>query len=281
MLARSRIIRINPQVNWQSPQAQGLVAAWPLNDGGGTVARSCCGRLDGTLINSPSWGVSSRGRHASFTAANSQYISCPPATNALINGAARLTVSAVLRRKTAGDTNGVTCRVLGGTNGLFLGFYTDKLYANLRNGAASGSYITLNNTNYTNVIMVFNGAGSTNADKLKMYVNGAPQILTFTLTIPTTIATTGQLAIGGDPTGSVYDNGEISDVRVYNRALSASEVQQIYLRPWELYATPRRLLYAASIDEAYNIWLMGQRAQQVWAAGQRAQQIWTGGHRIL
>jgi len=50
-----------------------------------------------------------------------------------------------------------------------------------------------------------------------------------------TITKTGSIAItssnvriGGHPTGSYYLNGSLDDVRIYNRALSADEIQALY-----------------------------------------------------
>lgn len=60
----------------------------------------------------------------------------------------------------------------------------------------------------------------------QMYTNGLPDGGTFNDSGIGSIATTFPLTIG--QVGSVYFLGDIDDVRIYNRALSAAEVQAIY-----------------------------------------------------
>ncbi len=66
-------------------------------------------------------------------------------------------------------------------------------------------------------------AGTYDGTTLRFYLNGN-QVATGTVsaTIPTS---TGPLSIGGDSGGSQYWTGMIDEVRIYNRALSATEVQ--------------------------------------------------------
>lgn len=72
---------------------------------------------------------------------------------------------------------------------------------------------------------VFDVGGATNQDRAKMWLNGVQQTLTFAGTIPTTAPTfTGRLRIGVRPDNSNYSAGLIDDVRIYNRALTASEI---------------------------------------------------------
>lgn len=80
---------------------------------------------------------------------------------------------------------------------------------------------------------VFDGTQTGNSNRLKVYVNGSQQTLNFEgTTIPATIASSsfpfviGSNAILGDY-GQSW-NGSIDDVRIYNRALLASEVMSIY-----------------------------------------------------
>ncbi|MBU3896763.1 MAG: LamG domain-containing protein, partial [Nanoarchaeota archaeon] len=80
------------------------------------------------------------------------------------------------------------------------------------------------------VVFVYNGAGATNADKLKIYVNGVLKTITFTGTIPTTLTSSTSDMMIGRFTGTLtrYWNGAIDDVAIFNRSLSADEVLQIY-----------------------------------------------------
>jgi hypothetical protein len=83
------------------------------------------------------------------------------------------------------------------------------------------------------VTMVFDGSGATNSDRLKIYVDGQNKTLTFSGTIPaTTNSPAGNLNIGAIDYSSyayVFD-GLIDDVAVYNRAITQTEVTNIYTK---------------------------------------------------
>jgi len=78
------------------------------------------------------------------------------------------------------------------------------------------------------ITAVFNGGGSTNAERMQIYVDGVNQPLNFTGTIPSTITSTSAAMYFGRWSGGTYFNGALDDVRIYNRAFSASEVKQLY-----------------------------------------------------
>jgi hypothetical protein len=44
-----------PKVNPEHPLARGLVAAWPMSDGGGPLARDASGKHDGVIVSAPVW----------------------------------------------------------------------------------------------------------------------------------------------------------------------------------------------------------------------------------
>jgi hypothetical protein len=85
---------------------------------------------------------------------------------------------------------------------------------------------------YRNQLMYAVGTCDTNLDELKFYVNGnLTQTTSFTSTFdiadtPINIGGTGILKYGATYTGWI--NGKIYNLQIYNRALSASEIQQNY-----------------------------------------------------
>jgi len=94
-------------------------------------------------------------------------------------------------------------------------------------GYTSSALIAINEWHH--VVGVFDGSGSSNTDKLKIYVDGAQQSITTASTAPTSAPSmTANLTIGFYNQTPFYFPGKIDDVRVYNRALSASEVLQLY-----------------------------------------------------
>jgi hypothetical protein len=80
-------------------------------------------------------------------------------------------------------------------------------------------------------VMVYDGTKSDNPGRLKLYLNGVEQSLTYSGSILTpTCSNDNHVEIGVDSdlgAGSFW-NGLIDEVRIYDRALSASEVQQLY-----------------------------------------------------
>lgn len=80
----------------------------------------------------------------------------------------------------------------------------------------------LPDTTWTHVAMTWEVGGMTN-----IYVNGI--VDTASILIDTLVSTSTQLNIGGQGTGmSRYFNGKIDDIRIYSRALSATEIGTLY-----------------------------------------------------
>ena len=79
---------------------------------------------------------------------------------------------------------------------------------------------------WRHVAVVYDGSGSNNAARLKIYINGSPISLTFVGTIPATSATISANATLGVVTGSShYWKGGMDEVRVWSRALCQGEIQ--------------------------------------------------------
>jgi hypothetical protein len=95
-------------------------------------------------------------------------------------------------------------------------------------GATTSSVITANT--WFMITMVFDGTQSTNATRLKVYVNGLSQSLTFTGTIPSSISNTLELYWGNyhNYTGGFGLVGYLDEVSVWNRPLTQSEVTTLY-----------------------------------------------------
>jgi len=89
--------------------------------------------------------------------------------------------------------------------------------------AAAG---TLTADTWHNATLIFNGGGATNADRLKLYINGALITLTYTGTIPTQTGTmlSSGLHIGERYNGINYFNGNIDEVSIFDSAIYIGDV---------------------------------------------------------
>ena len=117
---------------------------------------------------------------------------------------------------------------------------------------SDGSFIVYNNRTSTayglsatglvsadtwyNALVVFDGSGATNADRLKLYINGNPISLTFTGTVPTQ---TGTMLIQtmwlGASTGFNFWGleGNIDEVSIFDRVVTPSEIVTLSTAPTE------------------------------------------------
>jgi hypothetical protein len=88
----------------------------------------------------------------------------------------------------------------------------------------------LTNGTWKHVIAVYNSSGSTNADRLKIYIDGIEKILTFQSTIPAALQTLSgaSLKFGGNPSLPGYANVKIDEIKVWNYALDDFAIKADY-----------------------------------------------------
>jgi len=89
----------------------------------------------------------------------------------------------------------------------------------------NGSKAVSNDTNWHYIMMVFDGNGATNPDRIKLYFDGfnvGPLI--FTGTIGSSVACSNNFTIGTRSTG--FSSGLVGEIYIYNRVLIPGEVAQ-------------------------------------------------------
>lgn len=106
-----------------------------------------------------------------------------------------------------------------------------------------GQFVSSDALQWVCYIMVYNGAGATNADRLKAYTNGVPRTLTFTGTIPSATGLINKAVVIGrdDPSNNVFVRAQYNDIAVYNYAMSPEQVVRRY--HWALLSWPGGLPY--------------------------------------
>lgn len=132
--------------------------------------------------------------------------------------------------KSAANTDLYFGSYLAAGNGIWLQWYSDNnIYFNPRNGATSISrYASYSNVgNWVHIAGVYDGTLS-ESERIKIFVNGNQMDVTASGTIESSLSSTvGNSFMIGVAVGN-YSKGKLSDVRVYNRALSTAEVKQLY-----------------------------------------------------
>ena len=224
----------------------GLVGYWPMSEGSGTVVGDFSGNhLSGTLSGSipPSWVAGKFGTALGSHVFGDTVMS---GTANLLKSASAFTLSEwVYSNATpSADTRFIAGKFEGGTTGWGIETSvasfgsTDDFLAFVENGGVDAYGITTTHALQTGkwifVTEVFDGTQSGDSNRLKLYVNGIQQTLNFTHApgIPaTTDTSTFLFSLGdwdnGNGGGAVFD-GNIDDVRLYNRAISATEVANLY-----------------------------------------------------
>ena len=154
----------------------------------------------------------------------SYYVDC--GNDASLDITDALTVSMWIYSPTATTNGGICNKYSGG-----IGFILDTAGSNdlnfmLYDGVNNISCFVagINNKQWNFITAVLSGRC---VDGLKMYVNGSLKTNSDSTTIGS-ITNVGQWIIGYNDRNSVYFKGSISDVRIHNYALNASEIKAYY-----------------------------------------------------
>jgi hypothetical protein len=120
------------------------------------------------------------------------------------------------------------------------------LIAIVSNGSNSYGYTgsgVLSTNVWYHVAMRFSGNESGNANRIQLYVAGVNQTLTFVGTIPTQTASNAASILAGiESVGTYPFNGQLDDIRIYNRALSPQEIALLASRRGIAYEMDRPAL---------------------------------------
>ncbi len=197
--------------------------------GSGLTVYGLVGGIGGTLVNGVGFTSSNNG---SFTFdGTNDYILCDAISQN--NNSSALTWTVWAKRNTSSSYM-TFMQYSGLSSDISLELWNNgTIYFEIGNGDNTYGELSNNSNSWQNVSMVFDGSGVGNAARLKAYINGAQQTLTFTSIIPSTAGSGNTLYIGNTgPFASVNSNlfssGNLGSFQSYNRALSAAEILQNY-----------------------------------------------------
>src|SRR5882724_9543448 len=199
-------------------QVPGLVAAYAFNEGSGTTVADVSGNNNNGTISAATWTTAGKFGSALVFNGTSAQVTVPNATSLQLTTGMTLEVWVF----PTGSLAGWRAVLDKNVDGYYLMASSDP-----NNRPAVGGTWTGGNQNtaaptalalnaWTHLAATFDGA------TVRLYVNGvqvASQAQTSALA-----PTTGTLQIGGDSYGEFFA-GRIDEVRIYNRALSAAEIQ--------------------------------------------------------
>jgi hypothetical protein len=210
-------------------QSAGLVAAYSFDEGTGTTAADSSGNGNtGTLVGGATWSTTAKsGKAAGFDGSNDRIDIADSNSLDLSTG---MTLEAWVRPTANSSYRTVVLKEVSGELAYSL-YAADSDHGARPSGwnrigsvsrFADGTG-TLPLNNYSHIAVTYNGS------TLVFYVNGvATRSTPATGNIQTS---TMPLRIGGNMIWGEYFQGQIDDVRVYNRALSASEIQTDMVTP--------------------------------------------------
>ena len=214
--------------------APGSIVHWKLDDGGGSNAADSSGNnRNGTLMNGPVWTAGRSGLALGLDGVNDYVRTAHAGT---LN-AFPVTVSAWFKTTTAAGTRGLVNKYLSNSyNGYQIFFENGSLcawYLRSKNFYVYDRGTCTMRTNGYNDGLWHHVAFVVDATGGKLYVDGAQRATQPWRGTPGAPTTTQEVRVGHYPGGSgaKYLPGGVDDVRIYNRALSASEVLQLYNVP--------------------------------------------------
>lgn len=119
---------------------------------------------------------------------------------------------------------------------------------NVAGGRNNLSFHTgIDSSQWNSIVVVWNGTQSAS------YVNGR-LIWTNSLPSPGALSSTHRFYVGADPyAGFEYCNGQLDDIRIYNRALSSNEVAQLYATESQVSCSPHRATATATLDSGFVV----------------------------
>lgn len=231
------------------PLARGLISYWPFLEATGDKLQDINRQNVGTLTGmdpATDWIGSGQGMALDFDGTN-DYV----ATGLSLASRPAFTLSGWVARRAS---NSLVYLSGDGGNQVQIGFFSDgNVYVSI-DGANFFSTAS-NSTSLIHVVLTYDGAGAT---KLRFYINGVQVTLSGDTALTTTHASAGNLDIGRRNTGSLFTDGRITRVGVWDRKLETAEIVELCRNSnwWIHRPSPGRFSFEEAAAAATNHFLL-------------------------
>ena len=213
-------------VNITAPPQQGLIAYWLFNEGSGTIAIDSSGNGNTGTINGATWTTGKSGSALQFNGV-SNYVNAGNGASLNING--NITLMAWIKTNSTAE-NVITGRGLTGSsdhtwehdieNGRNTFYWA--------NGYSMGTADSVTGTKLVNDGQWHHVAARANGTRIEVYTDGMYDNGKAKTTKPNSNINL-KVLVGNLPGYSLYFNGIIDEIKIYNRTLSAGEIYTEYL----------------------------------------------------
>jgi chitodextrinase len=204
------------------PSSTSLVGHWSYDQSSGTTLADNSGNgHTGTFAGTPTWTAGKINNGLALD--GSDNVALGNITQ--INNVSKATLATWVKRSAAGAMVHVGKQASNQDFGIEA--YSDgKLYFNASKGSTAFGTVTLNDTAWHHVALVFDGTLTGNANRLKGYVDGVQKTLAFSGTVGTT-TTNSTTAFNIGMMSGEHSNGQVDDTWLYARALNLAEIQDL------------------------------------------------------
>lgn len=198
-----------------------LVAYWKFDEGSGTTVSDSVGTHTGTTVSGPTWVNGHSGKALNFDG-SSDYVRIPHQADLNITG--ELTITAWIYKKSNNGWDEILSKGETGNNHAYAFHMSDSTPVfTIYTGVFNDIFATfnINKTTWYFLAVTYNDA----TNQVKFYRNA--QLLS-TVTCNVSIVSNNEAILLGRCTSPNYFDGYMDEVRLYKRALTDTEILDIY-----------------------------------------------------
>jgi len=228
------------RLNKNHPLARGLIGCWLFNEGSGNKVFDLSGNgRSGILVGAYAWGAGKFGSGVDLDG-SSAYGKVTNSSAFEFGSGDSWSVLAWVNADTFGTMRNIARLDEGGTDrDLWLFRYNDSNQLQITFGDSAGtlhtstSTTTITTAGWHQVVCVVNGG----QDKVYLYIDGIEEAndtdtSSSWSTTPDPLGIGAYIGTNGTGTPKEFFSGLIGHIMLYNRALSASEISQLYRKPF-------------------------------------------------